>query len=198
MSLLCPEMRECPSTKTVSMDNLLAAYAHQNAQWPNIRKAYFEEHWSQKQKMKRFVKDRRRWGMMWRRLLGRATRRLRRMWWWRTVMGMWEATCEASHRSWAAPWQRRWDNQPALCTWMSSVPRWIARLAMKRCSRPKSSEWSVAVTILALGRTGIETSMPQSIFWICFWNCAMLALEIINLQDKIKGIDELILLRLFE
>jgi transposase len=56
MGLLCPGMRECPSTKTVSIETLLAAYAHQNAQWSNIKRAYFDEHWTQKQKFKRYVK----------------------------------------------------------------------------------------------------------------------------------------------
>ena len=53
---MCSGIRECPSTKAVSMDTLLAANAYQNTQWPNIKKSHFDEHWSQKQRMKRFVK----------------------------------------------------------------------------------------------------------------------------------------------
>lgn len=61
MTVLCPEVRNLPTTKTIDTGRLLVAYRCQVDAWPRIEAAFFDRDglWFQKQRMRRFCKEQR-------------------------------------------------------------------------------------------------------------------------------------------
>jgi len=61
MSVLCPEVRKIPTTKTIDTDRLLDSYRCQVEAWSQIETAFFDRDtlWYQKQRMRRFCKEQR-------------------------------------------------------------------------------------------------------------------------------------------
>ena len=59
MTSFCPEWRNLPSTKTVDPDKLLSAYKQQVAMWDQLKEAFFDDKWFQKQKMRKFCRHQR-------------------------------------------------------------------------------------------------------------------------------------------
>ena len=59
MTSSCSEWRNLPSTKTVDSDKLLSAYKQQVAMWDQLKEAFFDNKWFQKQKMRKFCRHQR-------------------------------------------------------------------------------------------------------------------------------------------